>query len=109
MILLPFGAVFADKQQEINHLLNFVARTDCNYQRNGATYDGPQARKHMERKYHYYRKKIQTAVDFIEYSATRSTVLGKEYRIHCPGANIIISSDWLSKELRRYRRKQDGW
>ena len=106
--LMVAGAVLADTTQEINHLLDYVATTDCKYDRNGTVYDGPEARNHMNRKYQYYRKKVRTAEDFIKYSATRSTVSGKDYKIRCPGADTISSSEWLLDELRRYRQNQPG-
>ena len=109
LILLLFaGAVLADTTQEIGHLLDYVAKTDCKYDRNGTVHDGPEARDHMNRKYQYYRKKVKTAEDFIKYSATRSTISGKEYKIRCPGADVTSSSEWLLDELRRYRKDQPG-
>ena len=104
-LLMFAGLALADTQQEIDHLLNFVANSDCKYDRNGTVHDGPQARNHMNRKYQYYRKKVKTAEDFIEYSATRSTISGKEYKIRCPGTGVTSSSDWLLDELRRYRQE----
>ena len=108
ILLLLAGAALAGTGQEIGHLLDYVAKTDCKYDRNGTIYDGPEARDHMNRKYRYYRKKVGTAEDFIKYSATRSTVSGKEYKIRCPGASVISSSEWLLEELRRYRQNQPG-
>jgi len=107
-LLLFAGAVLADTKQEIDHLLDYVAKTDCKYDRNGTVHDGPEARDHMNRKFQYYRKKAKTAEDFIKYSATRSTVSGREYKIRCPGASVISSREWLLDELLRYRQEQSG-
>ena len=98
------GSVLADTQQEINHLLGFVAKTNCQYDRNGTIHSGPEARDHINMKYEHYRKKVKTAEDFIKYSATKSMMSGKKYKIRCPGTEAVNASDWLLEELRHYRK-----
>jgi len=97
------GGAFAGTQQEIDHLLEFVAKTPCQYDRNGTVYDGPEARDHINMKYKYYKKKVKTAEDFIRYAATRSKISGRKYQIHCPDSGTMNTSDWLLGELNRYR------
>ena len=106
--MLCTGAVFADTQQEINHLLAFVANTTCQYERNGSVYDGVRAEQHINRKYEYFKDKINSAEDFIKYSATKSTMSGKHYKIHCDNIATQNSSDWLLNELKKYRDSQPG-
>jgi len=104
LILLFFSAaVFANTEQEINHLLNFVETTDCSYQRNGTAYNGFDAREHIQKKYDYYRNKVKTAEDFIAYSATKSLMSGKMYTIVCADQAPQFSADWLNQELLKYR------
>ena len=93
-------------QQEIDHLLGFVANTPCQYDRNGSIHNGPDARDHINRKYEYYRKKVKTAEDFVKYSATKSKMSGRSYRIHCPGEKDVSSSEWLLQELQAFRESQ---
>ena len=100
------GTAIADTQQEINHLLDFVASTTCQYERNGSVYDGARAVKHINRKYEYFKDEINSAEDFIKYSATKSTMSGKHYKIHCSNAPVQNSSDWLLDELKRYRESK---
>ena len=106
--MLFTSAVFADTQKEINHLLEFVANTTCQYERNGSVYDGARAEKHINRKYEYFKDKINSAEDFIKYSATKSTMSGKHYKIHCDNIATQNSSDWLLNELKKYRDSQSG-
>lgn len=101
--MLFTGTAVADTQQEINHLLEFVSNTTCQYERNGTVYDGARAEQHIKKKYEYFKDKINSAEDFIKYSATKSTMSGKQYKIHCANMAIQNSSDWLLKELKRYR------
>ena len=103
LLFLSSSFVFADVNDEIEHLLSFVEKTECTYQRNGNDYNGSQARKHIQKKYDYYRDDIKTAEDFIAYSATKSTMSGKKYTIKCVGEKVQFSGEWLNNELKAYR------
>ena len=105
-LLFAAVPVTADTEAEINHLLGFVAATDCQYERNGNMYSGLEAREHIQRKYRYFEKKVKTTEDFIRLSATKSTVSGKRYGIHCSGMKSVFASDWLLDELGSYRQSQ---
>jgi len=106
LMLLPANIAAADTKQEIAHLLDFVANTPCIYERNGETYAGPEAWDHINRKYQYYQDKVKTAEDFITYSATKSKISGKNYKIRCPGSSVMNTNDWLLGELRRFRHAE---
>lgn len=98
--------VFASTQDEINHLLKFVASTDCQYERNGKMHNGIEAAKHINKKYAYFSDDINTTEDFIKYSATKSKMSGKYYKIHCNAQKAINSQEWLLMELNAYRISQ---
>ena len=95
---------FAKMQSEINHLLNYVKSTECQYERNGTFHQGPEAAQHITKKYKYYEDDIESTEDFIKLSATKSTISGKHYQIHCEGAKPVKSKDWLLKELAAFRK-----
>ncbi|MGB0938583.1 MAG: DUF5329 family protein [Colwellia sp.] len=95
--------VFASMQDEINHLLQYVASTNCQYERNGTKYNGEAAQKHIKTKYQYFVDDIKTTEDFIMFSATKSNMSGKYYKIHCQGSSVVRSQEWLLAELKRYR------
>ena len=103
VLLFCIGVANADTQQEIDHLLSFVASTDCEYDRNGAIHSGPEARDHINMKYQHYKKKVETTEDFIKYSATKSKISGRKYQIRCPDQEAVDSNEWLLKELQSYR------
>jgi hypothetical protein len=109
-ILLPGLLVGDDPQEvtqlEIDHLLSFVANTACQYDRNGSIHNGPEARDHISRKYEYYKKRVETAEDFVKYSATKSKLTGRSYKIHCPGEEAVSSSEWLLQELQAFRESR---
>lgn len=93
----------ATMQQEIDHLLKFVEQTDCQYERNGKRHTGKEAVEHIKRKYNYFKNDIDSAEKFIELSATKSTMSGKDYLVHCPDRSTLRSEEWLLQELRNYR------
>ncbi|MBU0991280.1 MAG: DUF5329 domain-containing protein [Proteobacteria bacterium] len=104
-ILTPLLSV-ADEacQKEINHLLSFVGSTGCQFERNGVLYTGTEAVKHIRKKYDYFKNKISTAEQFIEYCATGSTVSGMKYHVICRDNNSSESGKWLMEELLLYRQ-----
>jgi len=98
--------LYASTQDEISHLMSFVAATDCKYERNGTMHNGTKAAEHINKKYDYYFDDIKSTEDFIKYSATKSTMSGKFYKIHCAKKAPIKSRDWLLAELKAYRKTQ---
>lgn len=104
--LLISPNALADMQSEIDHLLNYVKSTNCQYERNGDLHSGAEAAQHIKKKYQYYEDDIETTEDFIRLSATQSTMSKKRYRILCAGQPKVYSNDWLLAELERYRSKR---
>ncbi|MGB1261424.1 MAG: DUF5329 family protein [Cognaticolwellia sp.] len=98
--------VFASTESEIKHLLAYVEATDCQYERNGTMHSGADAVKHINKKYRYYSDDIESSEDFIKLSATKSTMSGKSYKIHCQNQMPIKSQDWLLTELHAFRQRQ---
>ena len=103
LILWSIGqGAWADTTGEIDHLLRYIGSSDCIFVRNGDEYDAAGARSHIERKYNYAKRWIETTEQFIEYTATKSSVSGKPYHVICAGREEP-SSAWLMRELARFR------
>ena len=105
-LLLSINIIAGSTKGEIEHLLNFVSTTKCKYIRNGTEHTGVEAKEHISKKYDYYRDKIKTTEDFIRYSATKSELSGRRYKVSCPNQEIQYSSKWLLDELKSYRDKR---
>ena len=107
--LLPAGHsnVLADNPtgQEIQHLLDFIAGSSCTFIRNGTEYPASDARAHIERKYGYVKSRVNSAEDFIKFTATQSSFSGKPYRVVCAGKESL-SRNWLLDELEQFRQQQ---
>ncbi len=102
--LTTLPAVGSDRgwQEEVSHLLNYIAQSSCTFIRNGNVYNGAQARDHINRKYEHVKTRISSAEQFISYAASRSSMTGKSYQVTC-GETTMPSNVWLDEELRNYR------
>lgn len=93
----------AKATREIDHLLAFVAASDCRFLRSGAEYDGKAARAHLERKLDVARSMLSTADQFVDHVATGSSLSGEAYKVRC-GSRELTSRAWLRGELDDYRK-----
>ena len=91
------------QQLEIDHLLNFVEHSSCRINRNGKIHDGSAAVSHIKKKYAYFKDEIQTTEQFIELSATKSTLSGEYYMVQCGDDKQVRTKEWLLNELANYR------
>lgn len=89
-------------QDEIDHLLSYVASSSCTFVRNGSEYPADRAREHLVDKYRFAGSRIATAEQFIDYLATKSSLSGRPYHVRC-GTQDALSGPWLTAELKRYR------
>lgn len=105
----PTGTALADPtpaaQVEIDHLLKFVADSQCAFVRNGTAYKATEARDHLAQKLNYAKGRIATAEEFILKLATESSMSGTPYLIRC-GKTDAPAGAWLADELKRYRAKR---
>ena len=103
-LLIPLTCL-ADAEQEVNHLLEFVENSGCVFVRNDKYYNSSKARKHLQKKYNYFKSKVKKAEDFIKYAATESSMSGKPYMIIC-NDHEVPSAEWLQAELDVFREKR---
>ena len=99
------AAAPAIAQTEINYLLGFIENSGCEFFRNGSWYDGKKAAAHLRDKYQILATgdRIQTAEDFIEEAATKSSLSGQPYQVRCSGGKAVTTNEWLRYLLARYR------
>jgi hypothetical protein len=110
LVLFQWAAadVPPDQVAEVEHLISYLENSDCVMIRNGKVYSGSEGAKHVRRKYEYYRKKLSSTEQFIELSASRSSMSGKDYTVECPGEPVMTSSEWLHSELTSFRQATEG-
>ncbi|MCJ7451103.1 MAG: DUF5329 domain-containing protein, partial [Steroidobacteraceae bacterium] len=72
---------------EVEYLLEYAGLSGCDFYRNGAWYDSGAAKAHLRYKYDALaaRGQINSAEDFIEKAATKSSLSGRAYKVRCAG------------------------
>ena len=86
----------------IEYLLASVAGSELQFVRNGKTHSGPEAVKHMRRKYEHFADRIHSPEEFIELAATKSILSGKAYTVRSKDGEIPTAA-WLLTVLAEYR------
>jgi hypothetical protein len=102
LLWVQSSGAWAGTDAEIRHLLDFIGASGCTFVRNGEEHDAEAARSHIEMKYGHARRWIRTAEQFIEHTATQSSISREPYRVICAGREEY-SGDWLKRELARFR------
>jgi hypothetical protein len=99
------AAPYPETKREIAHLLDHLAKSGCQFYRNGSWHNSTAASQHLEQKYRYLLNKdlIESTGDFILRAGSRSSVSSKPYLVRCAGDKPIESKQWLFQELTRYR------
>lgn len=109
LLLAPVvqAAPDARARQEIAALIAGMDSSGCRFQRNGSWHDAGQARAHLQRKYEYLLKKniVDSAEQFIERAASRSSMSGRAYRIQCPAQAEQEASAWFTARLQQLRQR----
>ena len=90
---------------EIDFLISYLQNSNCQMIRNGKSYSGKDGARHVRRKYDHFSDKISSTEEFIDYSATKSTISGRLYEVQCPGEEPVPSSAWLLEGLAAYRKR----
>lgn len=90
-------------ESEINALLEVVAKSGCDFQRNGSLHASPDAAEHLALKYSRGRRYVETTENFIDRLATKSSWSGRSYAVICDGVETP-SGSWLHAQLFELRR-----
>jgi len=96
-------------QKEIDYMFARLQQSNCRFDRNGRWYGPERAVQHVNRKYQYLLKKkaIQSAENFIDRAASRSSTTGKSYWVKCDESAAMKSADWFHAVLKGFRRQNE--
>ncbi|MGX5731862.1 DUF5329 domain-containing protein [Pseudoxanthomonas beigongshangi] len=105
---LAMTAMAAPNEQarrEITQLMDGLSNSKCEFQRNGKWYGRVDARAHLQRKYDYLLKRdlVDTAEQFIERAASKSSLSGRAYRVRCPDQPEQDAGAWFLARLKSLR------
>jgi hypothetical protein len=106
------GAVLATPlpdaaRAEVIAVLDSLASSGCQFERNGSWYGGTEARAHLLRKLDYVegRANFRSAEEFIDRAASTSSTSGQPYRVKCGNAAAVESGVWLRLQLQEVRAR----
>ena len=98
--------LFAESvEEEINHLIQAVANSNCEFVRNGDRYD---ANDHLRLKYRRGKRYATSAENFIDRLASKSSWSGNPYSMVCQDSGEHSSNSWLHAELLFLRGDREG-
>jgi len=90
-------------EQTISYLLDYVAKSDATFIRNGQTHTPQEAVSHIKAKYEHFKNEIKTPEDFIRLAASKSLLTGKPYLVRTPDGRETHLDVWLTDALKEYR------
>ncbi len=110
-LLIPLCALAAPAQKtrsEIGLLMDALAASGCQFQRNGNWHDAREAREHLQRKYDYLLKndRVGNTEQFIDRAASKSSMSGRAYRVKCGGLEQDAAT-WFGERLRQLRESSE--
>jgi len=94
----------ADTATEIEHLFEYIASSGCIFIRSGNGHDNAAAVAHLRMKYTHAKRWVKTTEDFIRYTATKSSMTGRPYKVICDDVETP-TAQWLTNELERFRNR----
>ena len=110
VLLSMFAQTMAAESLEetITYLLNYVAKSDAVFIRNGIEYTPAKAVAHLNAKYLHFKNQIKTPEDFIRLSATKSLLTGKPYLVRTHDGKEMRLDNWLRDALTAHRSQSSA-
>ena len=88
--------------EEIRALIQAVADSGCEFNRNGSLHSAEAAAEHLELKYSRGKRYANSAEAFIDRLASKSSWSGKPYQMICDG-EVHPAGNWLTATLATIR------
>ena len=87
----------------IKFLLDYVAKSDATFVRNGQKHTPQEAANHIKAKYEHFKSEIKTPEDFIRLSASKSLLTGQPYLVRTADGKEMHLDAWLTEALKKHR------
>ena len=94
-------------EREVRLLIDAIASSNCDFNRNGRQHTAAEAAAHLELKYTRAGKHIDSADEFITQLASSSSLTGKPYLMSCEGGTLP-AEDWMIDALEQIRANTQG-
>lgn len=111
MLVLAAGAASAAPPasvvREMDALVEALATSGCEFQRNGRWHDADEAADHLRRKQAWLLKRglIDSTEQFIARAGSESSISGRPYRVRCGDHAEVTSAEWLNEALDALRAR----
>ena len=104
-LVVSTGQIFPAESldESIKYLLDYIAKSDATFIRNGQTHTPAEAVNHIKAKYEHFKKDIKTPEDFIRLSASKSLLTGQPYRVRTADGKEMQLDKWLTSALKEHR------
>lgn len=105
LCLTPMAVQARDAKQQarIEHLISSVeALNGAVFIRNGSEFDTKAAGEHLRMKLKKAGDKVQTAENFIDGIASKSSISGKPYQIRKPDGSVTETHTFFNAQLQAY-------
>lgn len=116
LLMLISSAVYSEGRADpgtlektVQYLLDVVTCSNLVFIRNGEQHNGEEAAAHMRKKYNYFKNRIETPENFIEYAATKSLMSGKPYLVVTESGEKMLCARWLRQVLSAYRQNKHAY
>lgn len=105
LIVMFAGQTLATESLEetVNYLIDYVAKSDATFIRNGVSHTPAEAVAHIKAKYGHLKSEIKTPEDFIRLAASKNLLTGKPYLVRAPNGKETRLDVWLTEALKQYR------
>jgi hypothetical protein len=103
LMLKPLHLQGADStEHEVRLLIDAIAASRCNFNRNGRQHTADEAAAHLELKYARAGRHVDSADEFITQLASSSSFTGRPYLMSCEG-DTLPAEDWMIDALEQIR------
>jgi len=89
-------------EHEVRLLIDAIAASHCDFNRNGRQHTAEEAAAHLELKYARAGKRIDSADEFITRLGSSSSFTGKPYLMSCEG-DTLPAGKWMIDALEQIR------
>src|SRR5437667_11006728 len=87
----------------IKFLLDYVAKSNATFIRNGQTHTSQEAANHIKAKYEHFKNEIKMPEDFIRLSASKSLLTGQPYLVRTRDGKETHLDLWLRNALEEHQ------
>lgn len=88
---------------EIDHLIEAIGASGCTFVRNGKSHSVNEAEAHLRMKYSRAKRHAKRTEQFITRLASKSSLTGRPYYMHCDDNEPEKAGDWLNRRLEAFR------